>query len=90
MRTFDQRKRMAKNKRTRAGGHLLEYPNHGDGTLSEGRTTLAASEILKRIRVPSHIMNNSIAHLCEIGFIVPVKGKAAHDERDRRHLQENG
>ena len=47
---------------------------------------LQTSEILKRIRVPSHIMNNSLAHLCEIGFLVSVGGKTTHDERDRAYL----
>lgn len=46
---------------------------------------LKASEILKRIRVPSHIMNNSISHLCEMGYLIPVEGKAMKDERDRAY-----
>jgi membrane protein len=46
---------------------------------------IRASELYKKLRVPSHIMNSSINRLCEIGYLYPVEAKTVEDERDRSY-----
>ncbi|MEO0510212.1 MAG: YihY/virulence factor BrkB family protein [Verrucomicrobiota bacterium] len=51
----------------------------------KGERPIQASEILQRLRVPSHIMNSSIARLCELGYLNPIEGKTIEEERNRAY-----
>lgn len=48
----------------------------------QGGPPIQASELHKRLRVPSHILNTSIERLCEIGYLYQVETKTISDERD--------
>ncbi|MFP4156676.1 MAG: YihY/virulence factor BrkB family protein, partial [Opitutales bacterium] len=50
-----------------------------------GDPPIRSSELLKQLRVPSHIMNSSISRLCELGYLVPIEGSTQEDERDRAY-----
>ena len=50
-----------------------------------GRSPIHSSELLKKLRVPSHIMNSSITRLCELGYLSPIEGKTIEEERDRAY-----
>jgi membrane protein len=50
-----------------------------------GQSPIHASELLEKLRVPSHIMNTSISRLCQIGYLVPIEGKTSEEERDRAY-----
>lgn len=43
------------------------------------------SELLKALRIPSHIMNSAIARLCALGYLVPVENLQTETERDRAY-----
>lgn len=43
------------------------------------------SELLEKLRVPSHILNSSINRLSELGFIYAVENTGAGDESDRAY-----
>lgn len=51
-----------------------------------GLAPLPSSEILKKIRVPSHILNSSIARLCELGYLVTVERSGNEQYRDRAYV----
>jgi membrane protein len=46
------------------------------------QSPIHASELLEKLRVPSHIMNTSISRLCQIGYLAPIEGKTSEEERD--------
>jgi len=48
-----------------------------------GDPPLRASELHERLRVPSHILNTCITRLCDLGYLYPVEGKTAEEDRDR-------
>ncbi|MDP4611892.1 MAG: YihY/virulence factor BrkB family protein [Opitutales bacterium] len=50
-----------------------------------GGPPLRASEIHKRLRVPSHILNSSITRLCQIGYLYQVETKSIEEERDHAY-----
>lgn len=50
-----------------------------------GQNPIRASEILKKIRVPSHIMNSSLNRLIALGYVYPLEGNTAEEERDRAY-----
>ena len=47
-----------------------------------GGTPIKSSELLEKLRVPSHIINSSINRLCELGYINPIEGKTIEAERN--------
>ena len=50
-----------------------------------GQPPIHSSELLQKLRVPGHIMNSSIARLCELGYLNPIEGKTIEEERDRAY-----
>lgn len=50
-----------------------------------GAPPVRASELLKKIRVPSHILNTSIDRLCGIGYLNQVEDDNPADERDHAY-----
>ncbi|MFQ3270914.1 MAG: membrane protein, partial [Lentimonas sp.] len=50
-----------------------------------GDSPSRASELHKKLRVPSHILNSSITRLCELGYLTPVAIKSIEDERDHAY-----
>ncbi len=50
-----------------------------------GESPSRASELHKKLRVPSHILNSSISRLCELGYLTPVAIKSIEDERDHAY-----
>jgi membrane protein len=50
-----------------------------------GEPPVRVSELLKKIRVPSHILNSSIERLCGIGYLNQVEGHNSSDERDHAY-----
>lgn len=50
-----------------------------------GDSPTHASELHKKLRVPSHILNSSINRLCELGYLSPVAIKSIEDERDHAY-----
>jgi membrane protein len=50
-----------------------------------GESPSRVSELHKRLRVPSHILNSSINRLCELGYLNPVLIKSIEDERDHAY-----
>ena len=50
-----------------------------------GARPIRSSELLKQLRVPSHIINSSIHRLCELGYLVPIEGLSQEHERDRAY-----
>lgn len=50
-----------------------------------GQAPIHSSELLEQLRVPGHIMNSSIARLCELGYLNPIEGKTIEDERNRAY-----
>jgi len=50
-----------------------------------GQSPIHSSELLEKLRVPGHIMNSSIARLCDLGYLNPIEGKTIEEERDRAY-----
>jgi membrane protein len=50
-----------------------------------GGPPIRASELLKMIRVPSHILNTSIERLCAIGYLDRIEDHEPADERDHAY-----
>lgn len=50
-----------------------------------GETPMQSSELLEKLRVPSHILNSSISRLCELGYLNPIEGNTAEKERNRAY-----
>ena len=48
----------------------------------DGREPLTESKLHQRLRIPNHILNTSIARLCDLGFICPVQGEDEDSQRD--------
>ena len=51
-----------------------------------GHPPIRTSELLKNLRVPSHILNSSIERLCKIGYLKQIEDKNAEDARDHAYL----
>jgi membrane protein len=51
----------------------------------EGKPPIQSSKLLEKLRVPSHIMNSSIARLCELGYLNPIEGKTSEADRNRAY-----
>jgi membrane protein len=51
----------------------------------KGQAPIHASELHKKLRVPSHIMNTSINRLCELGYLNSLERKTADGDRDRAY-----
>lgn len=43
------------------------------------------NELLKKLRVPSHILNTSINRLCAVGYLSQIEDKNADEERDHAY-----
>lgn len=52
---------------------------------NSGQPAIKTSELLKKLRVPSHILNSSIHRLCEIGYLNQVEDHNAEEERDHAY-----
>lgn len=50
-----------------------------------GHPPIKSSELLKRLRVPSHILNTSINRLCAIGYLSKIEDNSSDDERDHSY-----
>ena len=50
-----------------------------------GAPPIHASELRKKLRIPSHIMNSSLNRLCDLGYLVPGEGGTIDEERDRSY-----
>ncbi|MFO8028186.1 MAG: YihY/virulence factor BrkB family protein [Opitutales bacterium] len=50
-----------------------------------GEAPVNSSELLEKLRVPSHILNSSISRLCELGYLNPIEGKTTENERNRAY-----
>lgn len=51
----------------------------------EGGKPVRTSELLQKLRVPSHILNTSINRLCQIGFLSQIEDSNAKDERNHAY-----
>jgi len=51
----------------------------------DGYPPVKTSELLKKLRVPSHILNSSIQRLCAIGYLNQSEDKNAAEERDHAY-----
>lgn len=51
----------------------------------QGAPPTRTSELHKRLRVPSHILNTSINRLCAIGYLNQVETNTINDERDHAY-----
>ncbi|WPJ97358.1 YihY/virulence factor BrkB family protein [Coraliomargarita algicola] len=50
-----------------------------------GHPPIKTSELLKKLRIPSHILNTSINRLCAIGFLSQIEDHNAEEERDHAY-----
>lgn len=50
-----------------------------------GQPPIQASELLRHLRVPSHIMNSSLSRLCELGYLNLIEGTTVEQERNRAY-----
>tara|TARA_B100001971_G_scaffold215105_2_gene257640 strand:+ start:12669 stop:14165 length:1497 start_codon:yes stop_codon:yes gene_type:complete len=50
-----------------------------------GRPPVKTSELLKKLHIPSHILNTSINRLCAIGFLSRIEDSNAEEERDHAY-----
>ncbi|MDQ8193095.1 YihY/virulence factor BrkB family protein [Coraliomargarita sp. SDUM461004] len=50
-----------------------------------GHPPVKTSELLKKLRVPSHILNTSIHRLCTIGYLYQIEDHNAEEERDHAY-----
>ena len=50
-----------------------------------GQPPIRTSELLKKLRVPSHILNTSINRLCMIGYLNKIEDKNSAEERDHAY-----
>lgn len=50
-----------------------------------GHPPIKTSELLKKLRVPSHILNTSINRLCAIGYLNQIEDPTSQDERDHSY-----
>ena len=46
---------------------------------------MQSSELLEKLRVPSHILNSSISRLCELGYLNQIEGTTIEQERNRAY-----
>lgn len=51
----------------------------------EGAPPIRTSELLRKLRVPSHILNSSIQRLCAIGYLNQIEDNNAEEERDHAY-----
>ena len=52
---------------------------------AEGHPPIKTSELLKKLRVPSHILNTSISRLCAIGYLNQIEDHRSDEERDHSY-----
>ena len=50
-----------------------------------GLPPVRTSELLKKLRVPSHILNTSISRLCAIGYLSQIEDTNSEEERDHAY-----
>jgi membrane protein len=50
-----------------------------------GHPPIKTSELLKKLRVPSHILNTSINRLCSIGYLSRIEDNNSEDERNHAY-----
>ncbi|WP_269526405.1 YihY/virulence factor BrkB family protein [Coraliomargarita parva] len=50
-----------------------------------GLPPIRSSELHQKLRVPSHILNTCVTRLCSLGYLYPVEGNTAEEERDRAY-----
>lgn len=50
-----------------------------------GHPPIHTSELLKKLRIPSHILNSSIQRLCAIGYLNQVEDHNSEDARDHAY-----
>jgi len=50
-----------------------------------GSPPIRTSELLKKLRIPSHILNSSIQRLCAIGFLSQIEDQNSEEERDHAY-----
>lgn len=53
-----------------------------------GHPPIKASELLRKLRVPSHILNTSISRLCAIGYLSQIE--VHNSEEERNHAYQPG
>jgi membrane protein len=51
----------------------------------EGLPPVRSSELLRKLRVPSHILNTSISRLCAIGYLNQIEDTNSEEERDHAY-----
>lgn len=50
-----------------------------------GQAPIQSSELLEKLRVPSHILNSSISRLCELGYLNSIESNSIEKDRDRAY-----
>jgi len=50
-----------------------------------GTSPVFFSELLQKLRVPSHVLNSSIQRLCTLGYLTPTLSSSADDERNHSY-----
>jgi membrane protein len=50
-----------------------------------GTSPVSFSDLLQKLRVPSHVLNSSLHRLCELGYLASVKTDSIEDERDHAY-----
>jgi hypothetical protein len=50
-----------------------------------GHPPIRTSELLKKLRIPSHILNTSISRLCTIGYLSQIEDHNSEEERNHAY-----
>lgn len=50
-----------------------------------GASPVRFSDLLHKLRIPSHVLNSSIHRLCELGYLTPVVVHSIEDEHDHAY-----
>jgi membrane protein len=50
-----------------------------------GEPPLRTSELLRKLRIPSHILNSSLQRLCALGYLIEVEAQTRDGERDHAY-----
>ena len=50
-----------------------------------GTSPVRFSDLLQKLRVPSHVLNSSIHRLCELGYLSPVAANSIENEHDHAY-----
>lgn len=51
----------------------------------DGTSPIRSSKLLKKLRIPSHVLNSSIHRLCELGYLSHVVDQTTEDEHDHAY-----